>query len=342
MVNQRILIIGDTSSDEALGAKLLRGAKEIGLNNEWIINCMYTSPSIVYSPSMRKLYGKIIYRLADKRSWEWRAFQRKLEDYVATYKPKLIIVTGILPLRSRIFTLAKRIGCKICNYLTDDPWNPIHKRKSFISNLCLYDYIFSTKEGLANRLRKASGPEISWLPFAYDPHLHYPVEREHGPDIIFVGTGAKERLKWLIDLSQEPQLERHIYGNNWEGIKIDGWEKYKAITGHQYCSKIMNAKVVLGLLREANGDLSTDRSYEIGAIGGCGLYKETSEHRSLLIGYPDVGFFANQVELVKNARLIISNDLLQEELRRAGSRSIRRYENTYAARLNTIIERCGL
>ena len=59
--------------------------------------------------------------------------------------------------------------------------------------------------------------------------------------------------------------------------------------GEDYCKAINGAKVVLGLVREANGDQSTDRSYEIGAIGGCGLYQDTIEHRQLLQNYPDEG-----------------------------------------------------
>ena len=54
---------------------------------------------------------------------------------------------------------------------------------------------------------------------------------------------------------------------------------------------------MLGLVRKANGDFSTDRSYEIGAIGGCGLYQDTVEHRTLLNGYPDQGFFKDPKEL---------------------------------------------
>jgi spore maturation protein CgeB len=95
---------------------------------------------------------------------------------------------------------------------------------------------------------------------------------------------------------------------------------------------------VLGLLRQANGDLSTDRSYEIGAIGGCGLYKDSEEHRALLQDYPDVGFFNTPAQLREHAIAILADPNLQANLRERGAAAVRRPEHTYAARLRTILE----
>ena len=41
-----------------------------------------------------------------------------------------------------------------CELDTDDPWNPIHKRNKFISNLKQYDHIFSTKDELAKTVKE--------------------------------------------------------------------------------------------------------------------------------------------------------------------------------------------
>ena len=94
---------------------------------------------------------------------------------------------------------------------------------------------------------------------------------------------------------------------------------------------------MLGLLREANGDQSTDRSYEIGAIGGCGLYQDTNEHRELLRDYPDQGFFRNPTELAIRIKEVLGNTALQQRLRTVGEKAIRKPENTYAARLQSIL-----
>jgi spore maturation protein CgeB len=243
----------------------------------------------------------------------------------------------VLPLDKEIFVTVKSQGGRIVNYLTDDPWNPIHRRRNFIANLPEYHHIFSTKKALQSQLRRAGTPSTSWLPFAYDPELHHPVHSEATADVVFIGTGARERLPWLNAVAKLPGVQRRIYGNSWHGITTPGWEQQPAVTGAKYCQTINGAKVVLGLLRAANGDQSTDRSYEIGAIGGCGLYQDTDEHRKLLPDYPDEGFFKDPTQLTQRVRNVIGSTTLQQNLRCIGSQAIRKPEHTYAARLQTII-----
>ena len=334
---KRLLLIGDTSLPEALGSKLMRGAKNLELNREWGISISYHSPAPNYSPSMNRKRGKLFYRLADKRSWEWWGFQELLLQKVKKIKPDIVLVTGVLPLKTEIFQTIRSQGGMISNYLTDDPWNPIHRRRKFIENLANYDHIFSTKSALQARLKQAGAPSTSWLPFAYDPELHYPVQTETGADVVFIGTGAKERLPWLKSIAEVPLIQRRIHGNNWNGIKTPGWEQHPAVNGNKYCQAISGATAVLGLLRAANGDQSTERSYEIGAIGGCGLYQDTEEHRQLLTDYPDEGFFKNPDELALRAGDVLENRPLQQALRSAGAQAIRKQQNTYAARLETIL-----
>lgn len=335
-----LLLIADTSVPEALGSKFLRGAQQAGLDPELDILVAYTSPAPAYSPSVRRLRGRVFYRLADRRSWEWWGFQRELIALIEQHKPRLVLVTGILPLDQQVFRAIRTAGGRIVNYLTDDPWNPIHRRRCFLRNLKDYDHIFSTKDALRLRLEAAGTPSTSWLPFAYDPELHHPVPEDDptAAEVLFVGTGATERMRWLDALSDLPGVRRRIHGNRWDRLRTIGWEKKPAVVGEEYCKALVSARVVLGLLREANGDLSTDRSYEIGAIGGCGLYQDTTEHRRLLKDYPNAGFFKSPSQLRTRVEELLKNAELQQELRRSGAMSVRRGANTYGDRLRTILE----
>jgi len=342
-MSTRLLMLADTATPEALGSKFLAGAGAAGLANGELA-VAYTSAVPSFSPSMARLRGKIFYRLADRRSWEWWGFQRHLLMRIEALQPRLVLVTGILPLAPSVFEAVHRQGGRIVNYLTDDPWNPIHRRRCFLANLRRYDHIFSTKKALRQQLDAAGARSTSWLPFAYDPSQHTPPatdpsDAEHyAVDVAFIGTGAPERLAWLAALADLPGLRRRIYGNSWKGLRTPGWEQHGAVTGESYSRAIHGAKVVLGLLRQANGDLSTDRSYEIGAIGGCGLYKDSEEHRALLPDYPDVGFFNTPDQLREHALAILADPSLQAQLRQLGSAALRRPEHTYAARLRTILE----
>lgn len=338
----RLLLIADTTAPEALGSKLLAGSGSSGLEPDQI-RVAYTSASPTFSPSMATRRGKIFYRLADRRTWEWWGFQRQLLEQIRVDQPRLVLVSGILPLAPKLFATAQRHGGLVVNYLTDDPWNPIHQRRQFLANLPLYDHIFSTKQALRTRLEAAGARSTSWLPFAYDPGLHHPPPLlpgdpdRYGVDVAFVGTGAAERLPWLAAMAASPGLHCRLYGNSWRNLATPGWERCGAVTGEDYARAVTHARVVLGLVREANGDLSTDRSYEIGAIGGCGLYADTPEHRALLPDYPDVGFFSSPGQMRGHAERILADPALQTTLRQLGARALRRPEHTYGERLRQIM-----
>ena len=217
-----LLLIGETTTKEGIGGKFLRALHSEDLNREWKSYVQYTSPAINYSPSMAKFSGKLFYRLAGKRSWEWWGFQKKLINTIVRCKPNLILVTGILPISGKVFEAAKEFNCCFVNYLTDDPWNPIHKRNSFINNIEKYDHIFSTKEELCQRLESNGARSTSWLPFAYDPQIHKPPDSIYStpcenPDVVFVGTGAKERCKWLTPLAEIPEISPDL----WERLGQD-------------------------------------------------------------------------------------------------------------------------
>ena len=175
------------------------------------------------------------------------------------------------------------------------------------------------------------------------PVLHQPPPADPGDgerfgvDVAFVGTGAPERQPWLAALADCPGLRRRLYGNSWAGIATPGWERQGAVGGGDYARAIHHARLVLGLLRDANGDLSTDRSYEIGAIGGCGLYRDTWEHRALLPGYPEVGFFSTPAQLREHALAILGDPALQAQLRELGATALRRPEHTYGERLRQML-----
>jgi spore maturation protein CgeB len=333
----RLLLIADTSSVSALGSKFIRGIQEAGFSEDEV-KIIYSSPAQQFSPSMGSLAGKIFYRLADKRSLEWWGFQRELVRIILQERPQWILVTGILPLSKKVFNAINDIGGLVANYLTDDPWNKIHRRRLFIKNLLFYNHVFSTKKALAVRLSDYGVRSTSWLPFAYDPYIHHECSSDAnlGADVVFIGTGAHERLKWLRKVGNISGISRKIFGNSWKGLQISGWDVGASLEGEDYCKAISSSKVTIGLLREANGDMSTDRSYEIGAIGGCGIYQDTSEHRDLLRDYPEVGFFKTPDELEANIKLILADKELQRELREKGLRGITEGKNTYADRMVSI------
>ena len=314
----RLLLLADTSSSEALGSKLLQGAAQAGLA-ETDVAVAYLSAVPTFSPSMARLRGKVFYRLADRRSWEWWGFQRQLLQRIELLRPRLILVTGILPLDPAVFAAVHRQGGTIVNYLTDDPWNPNHRRRSFLSNLADYDHIFSTKQALQGRLRAAGATSTSWLPFAYDPTLHRPPSAQpddaerFAVDVAFVGTGAGERLPWLAALADVPGLRRRIYGNSWQGLTTPGWEQHGAVTGETYARAISGARLVLGLLRQASGMMPTVSLTEEGLA-------TLRERRSVRLTKPRETPKVSVPRTATSAGAVTCDEVLFEKLRRLRKR----------------------
>ncbi len=334
-----VMLIADISKPEALGSKLLRAGLKAKEHYSHI-QIEYNSPDCLYSPSMKSIMGKIYYRMNGKKTKEWRRFSLELKRKIRLIKPHFIVVTNILPLGEECFREARRQNSQIINYLIDDPWNPIHKNKAFISEISNYDHIYSTQKQRIGKLLKEGAKQVSWLPCAYDPEIHFQPRDQWNwsgdEDIIFIGTGAQERNRWLGSLSNEPNINKVIYGNSWESCKIKGWKYKNEVQGSEYCEKIYNAKITIGLLREGNKDKSTDRSYEIGAIGGCGIYQDTKEHRQLLYDYPEIGFFKTPQELKEKSLEIMKDRELQKILRIKAANCVRKHENTFEHRLNTL------
>ena len=83
------------------------------------------------------------------------------------------------------------------------------------------------------------------------------------------------------------------------------------------------------------------RSYEIGAIGACGLYEDTKEHRKLLPNYPEEGFFSSPSELRDQVKSLLRKQKMRERMRKQATQAICNNNNTYYARLKEIIEYSG-
>lgn len=130
---------------------------------------------------------------------------------------------------------------------------------------------------------KVSAERYGWgyLPHAYDPHVHRPVDPDPAEacDVLFVGTGWKERQAFLEAV-------------DWSGIhvRIRGLWKYLTpssplwphfIDGHLENTALprlyASAKVCINLHRQSEHAVSLNpRSYELAA---CGVFQVTDARR---------------------------------------------------------------
>jgi spore maturation protein CgeB len=136
-------------------------------------------------------------------------YKRALEDYVAKHNSTLVLnsIDGdvILDIKCRfVGEVQKMKGIKVLYF----PDNLDRFGDLFDKYEQHYDLIF-----FAHKNDKIDNTRYFHLPLAYDPNIHYPLERRKTIDVAFVGTKHKDRAH----IAKIPGIK--IYGNEWgDGI----------------------------------------------------------------------------------------------------------------------------
>jgi spore maturation protein CgeB len=230
------------------------------------------------------------------------------------------------------------------NFLTDDPWNPVHYAHWFMNALPFYDHVFSPRRANLGDLRRLGCRQVSHLPFAYAPELHFAeppatdVEKERfATDTIFAGGADPDRIQYITALTRAG-LKVALYGGYW--TRFSETKAYSR--GHadpQTLRKaIGGAKIALCLVRRANRDGHSMRTFEVPAIGACMLVEDTEEHREI---FGEEGkaaiYFSNIDQMVEKARWLRGSD--EVRMRLAGSlyKVITNGNHTYSDRLASML-----
>jgi spore maturation protein CgeB len=336
----KILIIGNTSESHHLGSILVRSAEELNL-------LFYTSDTSwsSYAPSMKYSWGKFFFKISGKRPVEWWNFNKTISKYIIDISPQIVIVNGMFPLKNRVFNICHESGVKIVNYLTDSPWSEQNKCSEFISNLSKYDCVFSTKKLIIADLFKAGAKKVNFLPFAFDPYLHYSLPRpaneneyNYFPDACLIGGADTDRMKFIDKFLLKFKGNLGLYGGYWNKHQRFRKLYHGTVFGEDFRKVVHNTKINIGLVRRANKDEHSMRSYEIPACGGVGIYEDTTEHREIFSGYPEYGFFSSPEDLADKCNWVLGHPTELEQMRQLGIQFVVKDINTYTSRLKFILE----
>ena len=266
--------------------------------------------------------------------------------------PACLVATGIAPLKKEVLKEIKSLGIRTVNYLTDDPWNSSHHAAWFIKALPYYDYVFSVRRSSLKNLKNIGCPKVSYLPFGYDPECFYPEtltseeKKRLGADVIFAGGADRDRVPYIAALIKTG-FQVGLYG--------DYWDRFKETRGHirgyanpeMLRKAIHAAKVALCLVRRANRDGNSMRTFEIPAVGACMLTEDTAEHREI---FGEEGkavvYFRPAEEMVEKLRWLLSHEEERRRLAESAHRLITQGKHTYKDRLitmlNTVRDKIGV
>ena len=275
------------------------------------------------------------HRRPPRYSW----FNRRVLDACRTFRPGLLLATGLAPLGAPTLARIRRGGITTANFLTEDPWNGELGSRWFLTALEHYDRTFTPRRANLDELAGRCA-NVSYLPFAFDPAVHFTESPSGGPgaDVVFVGASDERRVR---------QVRRLLVAGLSVELHGPGWERYPDLRPHAlgYADAgtmrraVAGGKVALGLVRHANRDGHAMRSFELPAMGACVVAEETEEHRDLY-GHEGeaVRYFTGDDELVEQTRALVTDDDERDRLAIRARTRILAGRHTYADRLAAMLE----
>ena len=318
----RLLLVGYRTPAD-VGAHLERAARDAGIE---VAFC-----------DAQEAHGRL------RRRPHWRPprfawFNRRVIDTCRTFRPSLLLATGLAPLGAPALSRIRRAGITTAHFLTDDPWNGEHCSRWFLRALEHYDLTFTPRRANLDDLADRCD-NVSYLPFAFDPSLHFAElpDDAAGADVLLVGSADERRVRQARRLLGAG-LHLELYGL--------GWERYPDLLPHARADAdaptmrraVARAKVAIGLIRPANRDGHTMRSFELPAMGACVLAEATEEHRDLYgLEGEAVRYFTDDDELVQQTRALVADDDERQRLAHSARARIVDGRHTYAYRLATML-----
>ena len=286
---------------------------------------------------------KVNWWMRGHRPARLREFSDQVVQTVREMRPDALLTTGIAPIDAVALRAIGALGVPRLNYLTDDPWNPAQRAPWFMDALAHYDHVFSPRRANLSDLA-ALGLTTTYLPFAYAPAIHFP---EPAPtpegraacdtDVVFIGGADADRVP-MVRAFIDAGLSVALYGGYWDRYVETRTHARGHLDPDGVRHAIAGARVCLGLVRRANRDGHSMRSFEVPAMAGCMLIERTDEHRALLGEDGDaVAYFGDAQEAVERARSLIAAPEVAARLRTRGHSRITTGNHTYADRLMVML-----
>ncbi|MGA2448250.1 MAG: glycosyltransferase [Polyangiaceae bacterium] len=330
-------ILAGIAEPPHLGAHLLNAGRGLGLDISFAdVQRAYRAPRWV---------SRIYWHLLDKRPPRLREFRRSIAATQSRVDARGFLGTGVCPLDARGLAGLGRAGVIRANFSTDDPWNPANGARWFLRALREYDVVFTPRRANIADFRRIGCPRVEYLPFAFEPTVHFPeppdprLADRFGCDVAFVGGGDADRLPY-VDALAEAGLRVRVFGGGWD--RVARWRPRwgGAVIDGDYRQAVAHARVQLCLVRRANRDGHVMRSFELPAMRSCILAEDTPEHRDIY-GPPEdenVAYFSGPHDLAAAAKRCLEDGERRDRMAaRVFERVVERSHNTYRDRLASMV-----
>jgi len=334
-MSRRLVIVGDPQPTH-VGHHLQMAAGELGIQSQ----VADTRQAFGGSALKQRLMW-----WAAKRPSRLAAFSAQVLDLVTRERPDIVLATGIAPLDAATLQAMGTLGVHRINFLTDDPWNPAHRTPWFLSALPHYDQVWSPRHANMHDLRLAGVRRVGYLPFAHNPKVHFPEavaddDQRHvlQADVLIAGNADPDRVALVTPLIRAG-LRVALYGDYWSRYRTTASSARGRLDAQGLRQATGEARVCLGLVRRANRDGHSMRTFEVPAMGGCLLAEKTSDHERLFGRAGEaVLYFNGADDVVSQVRWLIDHRAERDRLAAAARARIVNGPHAYRDRLAVMLE----
>lgn len=270
-------------------------------------------------------------------------FSARVLQVVRTFAPDVVLTTGVAPVDASSLKTIGELGAARVNFLTDDPWNSAHRAPWFLDALKRYDHVFTPRAANVADLQTCGVRTVSILPFAFAPEQHFPEppsadDASWQSDVMLAGGADRDRVEAVMPFIRAG-FRVALYGGYWDRYPETRDAARGLLDAGGLRRATAAARVCLGLVRRANRDGHSMRTYEVPAMGGCLIVEDTADHRALFGADGEaVAYFASPEEAIEKTAALLRREDLRRDLARRAHAIVTTGGHTYADRLRSMLQ----
>jgi spore maturation protein CgeB len=282
--------------------------------------------------------------------WEM-VINKRIDNLLNNFRPDLILVMKGTYLWPKTIKKIKELskGSLIFCFNGDDPFNlssPGASNRNILDSIPYYDCYLIWTRSLTEPLVKVGAKKVEWLPFGFDPQIHYPTnpslreQKNFGSDIVFVGNWDAQREKWLKELVD---FDLGLWGENYwrrrcqDKTLRNRW-RAKALYGKEMSLALNASKVSLNILRIQNKGNHNMRTFEVPACGAFALAERSEEAKEFFAEDKETVYFSTPEELKDKIHYYLNHEQERKRIAQAGYQRCLKSNYSYLYRAKRIVE----
>lgn len=335
MTAPRVLLVGDPGATQ-LGGHLIDAATTLG------VPLHVCDSRTAYQGNAVKRH--MLWRFGGHRPARLAAFSAQVLSDVRRHRPDVLLTTGLAPVDVATLRAIGAEGVRRVNFLTDDPWNRAHRAPWFLAALPHYDHVWSPRQANLSDLQRAGVGQVDYLPFGYNPAVHCwqqadtgAEQHEFDADVLLAGGADPDRVAVVAPLLRAG-IQVALYGGYWQRYADTRRYARGFLDAERLRKATASARVCLGLVRRANRDGHSMRTFEIPAMRGCLLAEQTPDHERLFGPEGDsVLYFRTPEEALAKVTWLLGHPGERERLAAQAHARITAGRHTYRDRLMVLL-----